>query len=70
MIDAQDFLVHGFVPVRDPSDQRAALFGQNDPNVTTSGTVHWKVALINVTPYLQRPCEWHMSSCDFTMIVM
>jgi hypothetical protein len=56
VIDSQSFLVHGFVPVRDPSDQRAAIFGQNNPNVTTSGTVHWKVALINVTPYLQRPC--------------
>ena len=62
LIDSTDFIIHGFVPVLNPSDRKAALIGQSVPSEGHSA--HWKVAIVDVTHYLERPCEPHTLSCD------
>ena len=69
-VTSEPFIVRGFLPVPEAGDMVAAVFGQDD---TTSPT--WKVMFLDLTPFLQRPCEcrvlhiFHVTahtSCDCT----
>ena len=66
-VTSEPFIVRGFLPVPEAGDLIAAVFGQDD---TTSPT--WKVMFLDLTPFLQRPCECHVTahmSCDCTPFI-
>ena len=55
-VTSEPFIVRGFLPVPEAGDLIAAAFGQSN----TSSPM-WKVMFLDLTPFLQRACECHVT---------